>query len=701
MLIHPDRKRFEQVRAHWEAVELRNEESVNMGGRKLHQQPTKRKPTNNPVLAVAAPSTNSFALQYGMPHQSTRPSTSLEQFNDSSRKAKDPANDKNSRESQGPGAILKALPRSHTTSFLPRPVNSEASASTIGSENKMKYQLPVVVASPQLYAVPSKIPTPSPPLSERRGPSPRQHLHRYTSPVSNSTTIHQSIAVDATGSPTRAAMRSRTTPNLAVVANSQPASCMVPKTSTNKRVTTAPTIQRRTLQENIPIKQRVNERRPQPCEKVLERKSLAVPKSVLNRRSFGAGVPLTPIKQLNRGTPPVTKPRLSSNAAQLTPRQTPLTTRRAQPNKQVVQAGGFANITHGTSIEQSRLLGPRNPPTPTPPQVDIGESTSLPPTANKDMRRKIMGTPNGLGGVWRSSRALATANHEVRRVPRSSTFHNFGSGASYKTAPPVPPIPEKYRTSSVPNILQASRMTREACHKPRHHRIVSISSIPEGREEDFHFNDATLTSELNHSRSDSLELSDSSSDFGLISRLQQQLSQSPDRSLTSSPKKLACSSNEQLLSTSGRQYESNADNETQLQVRDYMPLLYWAGRFQTRFDIWQHEVTMAEFDSTHQREGQLGQYSWDQESIAKCCIIAEMRNLCITKEAADSLLEFECRYRKVHKLPNDFANTALTIDTSRKHDEQDIHKGAFGRAVRKLTPRKSSFVNLLKGKGRV
>jgi hypothetical protein len=35
----------------------------------------------------------------------------------------------------------------------------------------------------------------------------------------------------------------------------------------------------------------------------------------------------------------------------------------------------------------------------------------------------------------------------------------------------------------------------------------------------------------------------------------------------------------------------------------------------------------------------------------------------------------------------------------RKHDEPAIRKRAFGRAVRKLTPRKSSFVNLMKGKG--
>jgi hypothetical protein len=39
------------------------------------------------------------------------------------------------------------------------------------------------------------------------------------------------------------------------------------------------------------------------------------------------------------------------------------------------------------------------------------------------------------------------------------------------------------------------------------------------------------------------------------------------------------------------------------------------------------------------------------------------------------------------------------MNPPRKHDDETTPKGAFGRAVRKLTPRKSSFVNLLKGKG--
>ena len=57
---------------------------------------------------------------------------------------------------------------------------------------------------------------------------------------------------------------------------------------------------------------------------------------------------------------------------------------------------------------------------------------------------------------------------------------------------------------------------------------------------------------------------------------------------------------------------------------------------------------------------------------------------------------FESRYRKDNKL---LGNADYPMQPLRKHDDQGTHKGAFGRAVRKLTPRKSSFVNLMKGKG--
>jgi hypothetical protein len=66
-------------------------------------------------------------------------------------------------------------------------------------------------------------------------------------------------------------------------------------------------------------------------------------------------------------------------------------------------------------------------------------------------------------------------------------------------------------------------------------------------------------------------------------------------------------------------------------------------------------------------------------------------------ERTDAVQVFESRYRKDNKL---LGNPDYPMQPPRKHDDQGTqNKGAFGRAVRKLTPRKSSFVNLLKGKG--
>jgi hypothetical protein len=57
---------------------------------------------------------------------------------------------------------------------------------------------------------------------------------------------------------------------------------------------------------------------------------------------------------------------------------------------------------------------------------------------------------------------------------------------------------------------------------------------------------------------------------------------------------------------------------------------------------------------------------------------------------------FESKYRKDNKL---LGSSDFPMHLPRKHDDHTTPKGALGRAVRKLTPRKSSFVNMLKGKG--
>jgi hypothetical protein len=65
--------------------------------------------------------------------------------------------------------------------------------------------------------------------------------------------------------------------------------------------------------------------------------------------------------------------------------------------------------------------------------------------------------------------------------------------------------------------------------------------------------------------------------------------------------------------------------------------------------------------------------------------------------------EFEYKYRKDHKLlGNSFDIAPISL---RKQEDNATSAGAgagtgpFGRAIRKLTPRKASLVNLMKGKG--
>ncbi|OAL00421.1 hypothetical protein IQ06DRAFT_377231 [Phaeosphaeriaceae sp. SRC1lsM3a] len=131
------------------------------------------------------------------------------------------------------------------------------------------------------------------------------------------------------------------------------------------------------------------------------------------------------------------------------------------------------------------------------------------------------------------------------------------------------------------------------------------------------------------------------------------------------------------------------------EIRDYMPPLYWAGRFQARYDQWRTEAMAStlNLDSEFCSEDQLSQCGLEEEKLAVCYIFAQLQSLCLTEQAADSLWEFEVRYRQDHKLP-----AAHFFHPPRKHNDQTTPKGALGRAVRKLTPRKSSLVNLLKGK---
>ncbi|KAI2477138.1 hypothetical protein Ptr902_11211 [Pyrenophora tritici-repentis] len=137
------------------------------------------------------------------------------------------------------------------------------------------------------------------------------------------------------------------------------------------------------------------------------------------------------------------------------------------------------------------------------------------------------------------------------------------------------------------------------------------------------------------------------------------------------------------------------------EVKDYMPPLYWAGRFTSRYDQWRTDAMIRELDlnSDHQTSGPLSECKLSEEKLAKCYIFGQLRDLCTSDQAADSLWEFEYKYRKDHRMLGNHLD--LLPLPSRKQDDNttSMGVGAFGRAMRKLTPRKASLVNLIKGKG--
>ncbi len=80
-----------------------------------------------------------------------------------------------------------------------------------------------------------------------------------------------------------------------------------------------------------------------------------------------------------------------------------------------------------------------------------------------------------------------------------------------------------------------------------------------------------------------------------------------------------------------------ADLSVNSQIKDYMPALYWAGRFQSRYDQWRTEAMQVELDPYYEMEGPLAHCNISQEDEAVCCIFLQLRDLCFSHQAADSL----------------------------------------------------------------
>ncbi|KAF2633631.1 hypothetical protein BU25DRAFT_464792 [Macroventuria anomochaeta] len=731
MLSFPDRQRkFEQLRAHWEAAETG--EGIKMVGRREKQAPhhvvhedlqnnagskfrrklshglalislTQRKSvpgrqlSSNASLAVSAPSTNDSStaiLEHDALLSPQADTASVSTSGDPPTPLQDGA--RASEDLQTP----RQLPRSRTFSYIPRPVKLDADAQPVVELDESNDASLDTVMTDSKPLPPSRIPTPSPPQSKRRGSSPRQYLPSNSSLQASIATNRQSFMGIGNGSPAKATVRSRTTPNLVKATNtSQPASYMAPRRPGLKRPFASSTLQKPVLAENVPMNKRVAQRRSQIQDKAVKRESLAVPSAAFNRRSFGPGAPLAQNKRASFATPSASAKRLSSHLM-----RTPVTARGVSPK---VQEGFHEPDAPRSSEEapviQSQSKDSESSPTPTLSTVDLIDPPLAPPPrldVDNDTQRRTLGTPNGLGGVWRSSKVFAAANYQVRRFPRSSTFHHFGRRS--EAPPPVPPIPHQYKPPSSSNLIH-SRSTEAASVKSMStFASVTASEVAENADEKNCTGTAGATS-VPKARDDAPRpkaVSTSSSNLTALPPVLEKLNPKRTRrsiSVTRSVKPTGDLHSQRHWSLTERFYPDSADNLTRVQVKDYMPPLYWAGRFQSRFDQWRTEAMVAVLNTEvkPEDEGPLGQCGLDDERKATILIFMQLRDLCASTQAADSLHEFEYRYRKDHKM----LDTKHDLPPSLRKPEESTPKGPIGRAVRKLTPRKASFANLFKGKG--
>jgi hypothetical protein len=601
---------------------------------------------NVPSLAVTAPSATDLTARItssDAQHSPARESTSPEHSNGSPQHPTTPPSNENAIESPGSDATPKPLPRSRTLSYIPLPVKVEPKSFAADVEGAVKAHALEAMSQSKPDLVPSKIP--SPPLLERRRPSPRRYLHQQPSYYASQQIKHiaaaHAFAAANNGSPARQPLRSRTTPNLVNGYNApQSARFMAPRRPGPKSTAPSPPAQKPILQENIPTDRRVTQRRSQIQEKPLKHESLAVAGSLNNRRSFGPGAQLAQGRPPSFATPPTARKRESSHLAQ----QTPVTAKRVysdEPPKP--QAPKPSPATSNPSVIQPRVMGP--PTTPTCQAADFVKPTLPRSNTDKDLQRKTLGTPNGLAGVWKSSRALAVSTHEVR-LPRSQTFHDFGT--QREAAPPVPPIPEQYKTPSLSSLTQQLRMGPNTPAKTRHIRLLSnatteCESIPEESDEEVLSRTLAYTPPpVARDLQALVEHSDSADSLTALLSVPSTLKYSfihTSAATGTAHSRVSNDHSNRPWSVLDPKASDNADVDSFLQVKDYMPPLYWAGRFQSRYDQWRTDAMIAELNlnASHQPSGPLGDCMLNQDKLAACYIFEQLRDLCTSNQAADSL----------------------------------------------------------------
>ncbi|KAF2000122.1 hypothetical protein P154DRAFT_599554 [Amniculicola lignicola CBS 123094] len=592
-------------------------------------------------------------------------------------------------------ATPKALPRSRTMSFIPQPTKGESPSLT--DSTRSSQQTPT--APPQALAPrrPTKIPSPNLAGSGTRNPSPRQHMSMqppmHTPRQKKYIAAGRAFAGSRSVSPSKSSVRSYTTPNLAKSGNSPNPVINPPrKPGIPQKVMPSPNTRSSVLKENTPTVARDSRRTSQIQDKSSRRVTQVQQSVAPNRRSLGPSNTLGASKQPVGVTGPAK--RVSSNLT---------TAKRGHVgNCAVPPRSSSFRKSNGSLIAQPRLMGPVNPLTPS--AVEFATQPALPrANTDRDLRRSAFQSPERREGA---SSFLQTAgpNSEVR-LPRSTTLLSFQPRRTHERVPPVPQIPEQYKDMSSWSLADDTSPT-----------LIDEPSDGEGYLTDV-FQSLTRGHGIPVSSSEPLFSQSSSSSRRLFTdnfmgcdelptlaeypheedNLEQPFHPPSVRKPIPSRQHPPPSLLPPVTVASGPSINLHEKTNIGTKVRDYMPALWWAGRFQSRYDQWRTEAMRAAVDQSYTPEDLLGHFHLDQEKAVATFIFRQLHELCETSIAQDSLYEFEYRYRQQNGLvvgnvlPPSLQNPPSEIVTPKQ--------GTMSRAMRKLTPRKNSLVNLLKGKG--
>ncbi|PVI06181.1 hypothetical protein DM02DRAFT_724592 [Periconia macrospinosa] len=737
MLSYPDRQKFQQVRARWEAAQVTPSKMVGRREKSVAHQPllndenagpgrfrrklsdglsfivnplSQRKPpqpqqnknshlptTNQPATKVHGPSqTLASPKPFGGGSAILQKSSTQYRLGKSYNEA-----------SEGTGSdsntTPKPLPRSHTMSFIPRPSRRESGSSTTGSDTGTVRRIPICSPDQNTRLPPSKIPTPSPTATIRRDTSVQKPARNNTA-----SDIQKDVAYDTCVAPTNqphssVSIWSYTTPILKTgecpppslrkpAKNStMPISPLSPNISWPKNVTFEDDPSRPTYRAHRYTKGlfKIPETSPSHPNTMVPTNSpkIAVSDCVETQRAGGDGNSIT--STTRRQNSPVTT-------------QTPRATERFSPEQGSQKAVNTKNISaylDGNTIAHTRLMGPVNPPTP-PSIKTVAPRLSLPHAkVEKNLAPRYPMTPRGRNDAV-ASEIRVGINREVR-LPHSSIYHP-PRVRKRVSEPPVPPIPESFKSQSMPLFTKGKIETVTEDRTPLSKPTAAQDQRRERGEGETTQHPTTVHETTpgaidTHSLKNPTQCGETKP---TICTSESVFNKGLPRSF-SGPFRLFSSSRlkPNSLPRSGTLHiiDQRANIVSHSQVKSYMPMSYWAGRFQSRFDQWRTEAMAYELHICKDRPESLGSYELKQEDKAACLIFLQLRSLCASSQAADSLWEFEYSYRRIHKLiGKDYDFAPLN---PRKHNDSDARNGSIVRAVRRLTPRKSSFVNLLKGKG--